>query len=347
MKIQRLIFLIFTTIVVFACVTDHPSPQVLKISENTLRFSGNGGVWKLTVNSNCEWKITGGDTWCTTVIFHLFYADETDSLQNASGEFFTKMIDECNRLYNTGTNSIPMNLKLVAATEDPAGNPLAEPGIERILKTPAAVMSCEDFMAQSNTSFNSFVWDLNKYINVFVYTFKEKTTAGISHLPYTPRENTLPGLTANNHYFSNMPSYTHCISINNTYITEDNIYVTLAHELGHYLGLFHVFSEQGCNETDYCEDTPNYDRNTYTEWLNTLSKPYTQEVFTRNGCEGESFISTNIMDYFHSYQNRFTANQYSRVRHVLENSPLIPGPKNIITTKVAREDIVPAARAIE
>ena len=60
MKIQRLIFLIFTTIVVFACVTDHPSPQVLKISENTLRFSGNGGVWKLTVNSNCEWKITGG-----------------------------------------------------------------------------------------------------------------------------------------------------------------------------------------------------------------------------------------------------------------------------------------------
>ena len=66
MKIQRLIFLIFTTIVMFACVTDHPSPQVLKISENTLRFSGNGGVWKLTVNSNCEWKITGGDTWCTT-----------------------------------------------------------------------------------------------------------------------------------------------------------------------------------------------------------------------------------------------------------------------------------------
>ena len=35
MKIQRLIFLIFTTIVVFACVTDHPSPQVLKISEKT------------------------------------------------------------------------------------------------------------------------------------------------------------------------------------------------------------------------------------------------------------------------------------------------------------------------
>lgn len=28
MKIQRLIFLIFTTIAVFACVTDHPSPRI-------------------------------------------------------------------------------------------------------------------------------------------------------------------------------------------------------------------------------------------------------------------------------------------------------------------------------
>ena len=54
MKIQRLIFLIFTTIAVFACVTDHPSPQVLKISENTLRFSGNGGAWEINVNNNCE-----------------------------------------------------------------------------------------------------------------------------------------------------------------------------------------------------------------------------------------------------------------------------------------------------
>ena len=59
MKIQRLIFLIFTTIVVFACVTDHPSPQVLKISENTLRFSGNGGVWKVTVNGKLQEGIPG------------------------------------------------------------------------------------------------------------------------------------------------------------------------------------------------------------------------------------------------------------------------------------------------
>ena len=50
------------------------------------------------------------------LFFHLFYAWMKPTVfKITSGEFFTKMIDECNRLYNTGTNSIPMNLKLVAA----------------------------------------------------------------------------------------------------------------------------------------------------------------------------------------------------------------------------------------
>ncbi len=403
MKMKAIILLLFTLLGVASCITDHPSPQVLKVSEDLLRFSGNGGAWRLTINSNCDWQITGGDSWCTPdttagsktmdilvsvdtndthserstsltftceqkqvdihiyqdttgnnyyyelpVIFHLFYAEPTDSLQNASQEIFNRMIEECNRLYNTSTNSVAMNLKLVAATEDPQGNPLAEPGIERTLKTPSAVMSCESFMSESNTEYSSFLWDLNKYINVFVYTFTETSTAGISHLPYTPRENSLVGLQANNYYFSNQPTYPHCISINNTYITQEDAYITLAHELGHYLGLFHVFSENGCDESDYCDDTPNYNRNTYLEWLQTLTPPYNfQEVIQRTSCDGEaSYISTNIMDYYYSYQDRFTAQQYSRVRHVLENSPLIPGPKNIATTKAAPDDIIPEVRAI-
>ena len=47
----------------------------------------------------------------------------------------------------------------------------------------------------------------------------------------------------------------------------------------------------------------------------------------RDNCSGESFISTNIMDYFIGYKNQFTANQRIRIRHVLNYSPLIPGPK--------------------
>ncbi|MDE6451752.1 MAG: hypothetical protein K2L23_05595, partial [Odoribacter sp.] len=39
------------------------------------------------------------------------------------------------------------------------------------------------------------------------------------------------------------------------------------------------------------------------------------------------FISRNVMDYDYTYQDEFTEDQYKRIRHVLENSPLIPGIK--------------------
>ena len=49
----------------------------------------------------------------------------------------------------------------------------------------------------------------------------------------------------------------------------------------------------------------------------TFQTLHTGKYSQETDVKGESFISTNIMDCFHSYQNRFTANQYSRVRHVL------------------------------
>ena len=79
--------------------------------------------------------------------------------------------------------------------------------------------------------------------------------------------------------------YAHCLCINSKYIyyesnrykgitsesenTENLIYdanATLAHELGHYLGLHHVFAEkdnkpiESYADTDYCTDTKSYNR---------------------------------------------------------------------------------------
>ena len=76
--------------------------------------------------------------------------------------------------------------------------------------------------------------------------------------------------------------YPHCVSINSNYIYVNSnneyyyttdVYNTLAHELGHYLGLHHAFSEDGdntdlCEDTDYCTDTPTYNITKYTEWIN-------------------------------------------------------------------------------
>ena len=102
---------------------------------------------------------------------------------------------------------------------------------------------------------------------------------------------------------------------------------SLAHELGHYLGLFHAFSKDSKVETDYCADTPDYNRAAYEQWLNTIPSFILTEAYQRNSRNGNTFTSTNTMDYFYGWLNLFTDDQRTRVRHVLEYSPLVPGPK--------------------
>lgn len=402
MKTLRYLLPILAVSLFFACAKDEPAPQVLKLSQNSLHFSGKGGAWQITVTSNCDWKIEGTTDWCTTditegsktnkfvvktdtnntskprsaqllltcaqerltlsveqdtvsgeyhyklpVIFHLLYSDENDSVQNVPAEVISRLIAECNNMYSNNIQSIDMNLEIVPAKNDPEGNPLQEEGIQRIYRSGSAQMSCNSFM-NNNTKDIDMLWDPNDYINIFLYTFTETNTLGISHLPFTPRDNSLPGLTANYAYYTQLPDFVYCISLNNTYINEADAVKILAHELGHYLGLLHTFSENTCEDTDYCNDTPTYNRTAYEEWLLGLTPPIDfYQVVKRTDCSGTEFISYNIMDYDISYLNQFTADQFLRIRHVLENSPLIPGPKNIILTRSMMDDEKVPAKFVE
>lgn len=390
MKIRRYLFILLPIITLLSCAKDIPAPQVLKTSEHNLHFSGNGGSWLLTVNSNTVWMVNGDTEWCSVdktdgintdnlivsvlandtkqtrtttlrliserhevsvsveqdtfsgehhyelpVVFHILYSDENDTIQNARDEVFVNMIEKCNQLYRNNINSIDMNMELVPATHDPDGNVLPVPGIFRLQRTNSAYFDANKFLNESNQADAELLWDPNKYVNVFVFTFTQRNLLGLSPLPYTPRENSLPGLYANNTYYTSIPNFPYGITINNTYINEENIYKTLAHELGHYLGLHHVFAEKDCEtETDYCDDTYSYNRESYDNNLAENGAGMTeQQKYQRTSCEGIEFTSFNIMDYDYSYMNQFTADQFLRIRHVLENSPLIPGPKNIIVTK--------------
>lgn len=383
----------------FSCAKDIDPPQVLNVSESSLYFTGNGGTWAITVNSNCDWQLSGTNEWCTAdkatgsktdhieltvanndtrqkrtarlmldcdqhqigitieqdtitgnsyhyelpIIFHLLYEDETDSVQYIRQQVIDHLITACNKKYKS--ESIDMNLELKPATTAPDGTPLEEPGIDRIKRTNAKISS-STFMDSKTTEYNTYLWNPNNYINVFVYTFKETNTLGVSHMPYTPIGNSIPGLQANNFYFTHLPDYTHCISLNNTYLNEPDAPQTLAHELGHYLGLLHVFSQDSCADLDYCTDTPTYNRTAYETWIKEtdISTLTFDQLATRTNCRQETFTSRNIMDYEFSYFNRFTPDQFTRIRHVLENSPLIPGPKNVIPTLMhSRTDEKPEA----
>lgn len=387
-----------------SCAKDEPAPQVLKTSEQKLHFSGNGGSWLLTINSNTGWQISGHSEWCNVsktdgyntdqvivsvsandagksrstvlqltterqkvsvsveqdtfsgeyhyqlpVVFHIIYSDINDTTQNIKSEAINKMIAQCNQLYRNSINSIDMNMELVPATQTPKGDPLPEPGINRFLQSTAAYQDAEKFLDKTNQEDANLLWNPNEYVNVFIFTFTRKDLLGISHLAMTPRQNSLPGLEANNTFYTKLPNFPWGIALNNTYLYEANAYKTLAHELGHYLGLLHVFAEKDCTtETDYCDDTYSYNRNEYTTELSQNGANLTeQEKYQRTSCEGVKFTSYNIMDYDYSYMDRFTADQFLRIRHVLEHSPLIPGPKNVTVTKGFIETEEPVIRIMK
>lgn len=298
---------------------------------------------------------TGEHHYKLPVIFHVLYNDRNDRKQYVEQNRLAKIINACNLMYknkkyqNANNNiSQDMNLEFVMATEDPNGSTLEEAGIERI-EWPTSSISCEEFMSDKNRQkskeYAKMLWNPRLYINIFVYKFTEKNILGISHLPYVLSSYPLAGLNRGDYYMTHEVDYPHCVSINNTYIYDNgndreyystDVYNTLAHELGHYLGLYHAFFEpeededpDGCKDTDYCIDTPSYNITSYTDWLTSINTDeYTfNELCTRKRCEGNDYISHNIMDYAICYSDQFTPDQRKRIRHVLSYSPLIPDVK--------------------
>lgn len=304
-------------------------------------------------------------TYRIPLIFHVLYRDANDPYQYITPQRIEQVLDKVNQYYDGitiasgGEDSQDINLEFVLAEADESGNLLETPGVEYIEWNEMPI-NCESFMQSSNERILNLMWDMNKYVNVMLYNFADVsggTILGISHLPLTVQgANQLEGLqtVAYTSLENENLGYPQCVSINSLYFDEDtpqgyynplDANVTLAHELGHYLGLHHAFNENEgntCVDTDYCEDTPPYNRDYYI--LSRESFIERDEngdiigilpgVFDREDCNmGDTFTSYNLMDYEFSYADRFTPDQRVRMRHVLEYSPLIPGAKRTAGTR--------------
>ncbi len=300
------------------------------------------------------------------VIFHVLYKDKADKLQYVSHTRLAEVLENVNdyykgnSLYNGGEATVDMNLEFVLAETDEDGNKLSTPGVEYIAVNEMP-MNCSVFM--SAQKYVDMLWDPNKYINVMLYNFStvdggSSIILGVSHLPFTTAgAHELQGVNVTPHEYLTKENlgFPKCVSINSLYINEEtgsdgkynsfDVNVTMAHELGHYLGLLHAFDEDDnsadglsseCVNSDYCEDTPSYNRIAYMYDLKVLLSEAREEGRSvnlsegalRENCKtGQTFYSYNLMDYEMSYADRFTNDQRARIRHVLSYSPLTPGPK--------------------
>lgn len=335
----------------------------------------------IEIDSNYEYQLP--------VIFHVLYKNQSDASQYIPAARLKNLLQYVNEIYQGGIygESENLHLKFVLAEKDEKGKKLGTPGVEYVKYDGDYPIDVNAFMSDNTRANVKYIWDPNQYINVMMFNFKSSSsneiTLGISHMPHTV-DNRVEGLdNVNTQYIakSKLP-YPLCSSINSTYAaqasngsyfesdryTDDNhvahtlstadVVVTMAHELGHYLGLYHAFTEKekdgsyqpvdSCGDTDYCKDTPSYNRIEYNNYLETLtingSDPnMTRKMLSRSSCDGKTFESDNIMDYSLTMGFQITADQKKRIRNVLYYSPLIPGPKknNINTRTRATDDSHP------
>ena len=321
---------------------------VLKVSENLGKDSRSADI-TLTNAENLSQKVTiKQDAYAFSenhfyklpVVFHVLYWNENNKYHYVEKGHLQKVLDSVNQYYdNCGA---AMNFDFVMATEDPDGNKLEEPGVSREKK------------------YKDILWDPSKYINVVLYNFSDELVLGIAQFPWLPEPFEMEGISQVKKGANlNENPYPQCVSINNKYIYDipkgandysmSDVVVTLSHELGHFLGLYHAFNQllngntNSNEDSDYCTDTPPYNKYQYdvklTNYLTyygditkTTSDGYKEFVMRTHSKTGEKFRSTNIMDYAISDANAFTAEQAARVKYILHHAVFVPGPKDYTGT---------------
>ncbi|MFN3783647.1 MAG: M43 family zinc metalloprotease [Spirosomataceae bacterium] len=267
------------------------------------------------------------------VIIHSFGVSYTN-------EEVTKLFSEVNKAYkdtyriNTADVRDPSGVEVFVEfypyDKDNQGNPLAVRGVHPINKSSSS-WNQDEFIANAGQDF----WDPNTVINVWVKQGTLSGIAGFAYYPVMANTNPLVGVGG----FApkgTQPNFAFGTYLMERYAKDVGV---LAHELGHNLGLRHVFNGNGSNlnecrdDSDYCPDTFEYDRGKYQTNINQFG-------YRRERCsDGRIFISSNFMDYFINYENSFTFDQRTRVRHVISYGLWLPTPFNGVNARKKSQNL--------
>ena len=208
--------------------------------------------------------------------------------------------------YNEHPRGADIKIEFVPVLVDPQGKPLEEPGIDRVFGYNAYYdYDPIELELKPNTQ-----WNPDQYFNIWVVNFGGGMSLTLGYAQF-PSMSGLDGLPADG------ARETDGIVIGYKYFGRTrnvqapfNLGRTTTHEVGHWLGLRHIWGDGDCSATDYCEDTPK-------------ANGPNQSCEFRDSCpeEGVDMIE-NYMDYSDDpCMNIFTIDQMTRMRTVLEISP--------------------------
>lgn len=211
---------------------------------------------------------------------------------------------------NTPTVFLPVaadtEIQFVLAKQDPVGNPTS--GIVRVRGSKEKYSALSSHQLLRSESY----WPPAHYLNIHVADFN--TFLGFASFPIVDLEGVnnkeedyfWDGVFIDYQYFGENPSSPAFTSFGRT----------TTHEVGHYLGLRHIWGDGGCNIDDFVDDTPTADASN-----SGLSTPCSFPSNDSNVCETAEMFQ-NYMDYTDdTCMNLFTEGQKSRMRTILENAP--------------------------
>lgn len=255
------------------------------------------------------------------VVVHVLYKGEPlgvgTNIPSAQIESQIDILNEDFRANNTDLSAVPnvfkpaigdAKIQFCLASLSPDSSPTT--GIVRKLTTnPFFTL---DDKIKFDTSGGSNAWPADRYLNIWVGDLKDfgggSSLLGYATFPGGPPEN--DGIVILSSAFGNK----------GTVSPPYNRGRTCTHEVGHWLGLYHIWGDSQCGD-DFCADTPPQEEPNYGinngQGFQCPQFPKTSPL-CGNGPEGDMYM--NYMDYtYDKCLNMFTKIQCKRMNNALEN----------------------------
>lgn len=224
--------------------------------------------------------------------------------------------------YNEFENGADVEIEFCLAQTDPDGN--LTNGIDRQNLGVSSWTSMDDINSIVKTS---TIWDPERYLNLWTCNYggdisdvlgyaQFPSSSGLGGLAANGGEDNTDGVVIGYRYFGSADIFP-----NGNYGGTGNVYRygrTASHEVGHYLGLRHIWGDNSLcttnsadSDKDYCPDTPAASRANF-------DCPFSNTCTSSPGFD----MVENYMDYTDdTCMSVFTQDQKERIRTVLQNSP--------------------------
>jgi len=267
------------------------------------------------------------------VVFHVIHGNESvGNFPNLSQAQINSQVNILNSDFagtgfNAGnivnTNFSPSliancNINFCLAEKDLGGSTLAEKGIHRVSYTamgwanPGSYTTSAAFRGFiDNTVKPATIWDPKRYLNIWLTDVHSSVgLLGYATFPSGSGLTGVPG--AGTTTDDGVWCWAKAIGDVGTVAPFYGQGRTATHEIGHYLGLRHIWGDASCG-TDYCNDTP-------TQQMENTNCPSFPSASCSNGPNGDMFM--NFMDYcYDACLYMFTNDQRTRMQTAMANSP--------------------------